>query len=110
MRDHPGTTGLTTGLGWVLSTHSIGVYGTEPLSGPAAVPHDLPEGTIVESAGSFVWGDPQVAVGALPMCSPDGDVLGDVTGEIYSVAFGRDGAPDRAVVACRTPEGGRAWA
>jgi acetyl-CoA C-acetyltransferase len=33
-----------------------------------------------------------------------------VTVETYSVAFGRNGAPERAVVACRTPEGRRAWA
>jgi hypothetical protein len=26
------------------------------------------------------------------------------------VSFGREGTPDRAVVACRTPEGRRAWA
>lgn len=34
LRDHPGTAGLTSGLGWYLSAQGIGVYGIEPLSGP----------------------------------------------------------------------------
>ena len=35
---------------------------------------------------------------------------GEVTVETYSVAYDRGGAPGRAVVACRTPDGRRAWA
>jgi acetyl-CoA C-acetyltransferase len=110
LRDHPGTTGLTTGLGWYVSTHSIGVYGTSPNVTGAVDPDHLPEGTVVESAAGFAWADPQAAVGSLPQCSPDADARGEVTVETYSVEFGRPGSPERAVVACRTLEGRRAWA
>jgi acetyl-CoA C-acetyltransferase len=110
LRDRPGTTGLVTGLGWYVSKHSIGLYGTEPPTGASTELDGLPEGTLVEGAAGFTWGDPQAAVGALPQCAPDSDAHGEVTVETYSVSFGRDGVPERAVVACRTPEGRRAWA
>jgi acetyl-CoA C-acetyltransferase len=64
----------------------------------------------VEEAGGFAWADPQAAVSALPQCVPDADAEGEVTVETYSVAYGRTGSPEKAVVACRTPEGRRAWA
>ncbi len=113
LRDDPGSLGFATGLGWYLSMHSIGVYGTEPASahrGPGDAVAGLPRETKVEAAGGFSWADPQVGIGALPQCAPDADAEGEVSVETYSVAFGRDGAPERAVVACRTPEGRRAWA
>ncbi len=110
LREEPGATGLTTGLGWYVSKHSIGVYGTSPNATGAVDPGLLPDGTVVESAAGFAWADPQVAVGALPQCSPDADAQGEVTVETYSVGFGRPGAPERAVVACRTLGGRRAWA
>jgi acetyl-CoA C-acetyltransferase len=110
LRADPGTTGLVTGLGWYLSTHSIGLYGTAP--GGAVDPGDraLPERTEVQGAGGFWWADPQIAVGALPQTSSDADAEGEVTVETYAVAHHRGGAPERAVVACRTPGGLRAWA
>jgi acetyl-CoA C-acetyltransferase len=109
LRAAPGTTGLATGLGWYVSKHSVGYYGTEPASKGGDVDR-LPSGTIVESAAGFSWADPQAAVGALPQCTPDADARGEVTVETYSVPFARNGAPERAVVACRTLEGRRAWA
>jgi acetyl-CoA C-acetyltransferase len=112
LRADPGSRGLVTGLGWYLTKHSVGVYGTEPQSGPApaGAGRPLPDGTVVAEAGGFVWADPQAAVGSLPQCSPDTDAQGEVTVETYSVSYDRGGSPDRAVVACRTPEGRRAWA
>ncbi len=110
LRQRPGTTGLTTGLGWYVSKHSIGIYGTSPNATGAVDPDALPEGTVVESAAGFAWADPQAAVGSLPQCASDADARGEVTVETYSVEFGRPGSPERAVVACRTPEGRRAWA
>jgi acetyl-CoA C-acetyltransferase len=65
---------------------------------------------VVEEAAGFAWADPQAAVGALPQCVPDADAEGEVTVETYSVAYGPTGTPERAVVACRTPAGRRAWA
>jgi acetyl-CoA C-acetyltransferase len=110
LRADPGSLGLVTGLGWYVTTHSVGIYGTEPRSGTADVGSRLPEGTGVEEAAGFAWAGPQAAVSALPQCVPDADAEGEVTVETYSVAYGRTGSPERAVVACRTPEGRRAWA
>jgi len=113
LRADPGSRGLVTGLGWYVTKHSVGVYGTEPPSGGAAAELEasgLPPGTVVEEAAGFAWADPQAAVGALPQCVPDADAEGEVTVETYSVAYGPTGTPERAVVACRTPAGRRAWA
>ena len=112
LRSEPGSTGLVTGLGWYVTKHSVGLYGTDPPAGHARDldPARLPVGTVVEEAGGFAWANPQAAVGALPQCVPDADASGEVTVETYSVAYGRTGSPERAVVACRTPEGRRAWA
>jgi hypothetical protein len=141
LRNDPGSFGLVTGLGWYMTKHSVGIYGTEPAGNrstskgtPSApslrtaepgpmwsaratgepnvskgVPF-VPEGSVVERAGGFSWADPQRAVLALPQCSTDADARGEVTVETYSVVYGRGGEPERAVVACRTPEGLRAWA
>ena len=38
----PGTTGLVTGLGWYVSEHSIGLYGTEPPTGAPTGPRPCP--------------------------------------------------------------------
>ncbi len=125
LRADPGSLGMVTGVGWYLTKHSIGIYGTEPPGsrpGPegtagestgttgTATPAGLPEGTETDQAGGFAWASPQRAVAALPQCSPDADAQGEVTVETYSVSYGRDGAPVGAVVACRTPDGRRAWA
>ena len=109
LRTDPGALGLVTGMGWYVTEHSIGVYGTAPGS-RAPTGTGLPDRTTVEEAAGFRWGDPQAAVGALPQCSSDADAVGEVTVETYSVAYERDGAPSRAVVACRTPDSRRAWA
>jgi acetyl-CoA C-acetyltransferase len=111
LRSDPGSRGLVTGLGWYVTKHSVGIYGTEPST--STVDADslrLPEGSVAEEAAGFAWANPQAAVGALPQCVPDADASGEVTVETYSVAYGRTGSPERAVVACRTPEGRRAWA
>ena len=110
LRAAPGTTALTTGLGWYLSTHSIGLYGTEPPTVTHGDNGGLADGTVTESAAGFAWADPQGAIGALPQSTPDADARGEVTVETYSVSFARTGSPERAVVACRTLEGRRAWA
>ena len=34
---------------------------------------------------------------------------GPVTVETYTVGYGRDGTPEGALAACRTPSGGRTW-
>ncbi len=111
LRSAPGSRGLVTGLGWYMTKHSVGIYGTEPGRPPGRTDRPaLPPDTVVAEAGGFGWADPQTAVGSLPQCSPDTDAQGEVTVETYSVSYDRGGSPERAVVACRTPEGRRAWA
>ena len=110
LRSAPGSIGLVTGVGWYMTKHSLGIYGTEPPPAPGADRPHLPDGVAVERAGGFSWADPQVAVSSLPQSASDADAAGEVTIETYSVAYGRDGDPFSAVVACRTPEGRRAWA
>jgi acetyl-CoA C-acetyltransferase len=112
LRNDPGSFGLATGLGWYMSKHSIGIYGTEPATRRSDANESSPagEGTEIHEAGGFAWADPQRAVSALPQCATDGSAQGEVTIETYSVTFTRSGVPERAVVACRTPEGRRSWA
>jgi len=110
LRADPGSLGFVSGLGWFMTEHSIGIYGTQPGPGPTLGEVDLPESTVVEEAGGFRWANPAAAVGQLPQCSSDADAVGEITVETYSVAYARDGAPSRAVVACRTVDGRRAWA
>jgi len=108
LRADPGSTGLVSGLGWYLTEHSIGLYGTEPPGG--SPPGAVPARTEVAEAAGFRWADPQAAVGSLPQCASDAGARGEVTVETYSVGYERDGEPGRAVVACRTPDGKRSWA
>lgn len=112
LREDPGALGLITGVGFYLSKHSLGLYGTDPgpVRGGGPETADLPEGTDVSDAGGFYLADPQRAVFALPQCAPDADAEGEVVVETYSVWCDRTGVPERAVVACRTPEDRRAWA
>jgi acetyl-CoA C-acetyltransferase len=107
LREDPGSLGMVTNVGLNMTEHSLGIYGTEPAAPGGAT---APENTEVEEAAGFRWVDPQSAVDALPQCSPDADAAGEVTVETYTVTYDRDGAPERAIVACRTPEGRRAWA
>jgi acetyl-CoA C-acetyltransferase len=110
LRAAPGSIGLVTGLGWYMTKHSLGIYGTEPAPAFGADGPGQPDGVSVERAGGFSWADPQAAVSALPQSASDADADGDVTIETYSVSYDRAGVPSGAVVACRTAEGRRAWA
>ncbi|HEX4244241.1 MAG TPA: hypothetical protein VHY77_01635, partial [Acidimicrobiales bacterium] len=109
LRADAGSLGLVTNIGTNMTMHSVGVYGTEPgVSGPGA--DVVAQNTEVTEAAGFRWADPQAAVDALPQCSPDSDAAGEVTVETYTVTYDRDGAAERAIVACKTPENRRAWA
>jgi acetyl-CoA C-acetyltransferase len=110
LRADPGSVGLVSGVGWCMTEHSLGVYGTRPGPDPSGVGGGLPELTAVEEAGGYRWANPTRAVSILPQCSPDAEAKGEVTVETYSVVYERDGTPSRAIVACRTVDGRRAWA
>ena len=92
LRRDPGTLGLVTSLGWYITKHAIGVYGTEP----------SPSGHRVAR--------PQEAIDALPRCEFVAEHEGDVTVESYTVMHERDGTPSLGIVACRLPDARRAWA
>jgi acetyl-CoA C-acetyltransferase len=110
LRADPGSVGLVSGIGWCMTEHSFGVYGTRPGTDRGRPVVDLPDLTAVEEAGGYRWANPSAAVGILPQCSPDAEAKGEITVETYSVVYERDGTPSRAIVACRTVDGRRAWA
>ena len=88
---NPGRRGLITANGGYLTKHSFGVYGTEP---PA----------------EFRWEDMQSEVDREP--TRDGLVEWEGVGtvEAWTTPFDRDGQPERAFLAVRTPDGARALA
>ncbi|OBI16314.1 acetyl-CoA acetyltransferase [Mycobacterium sp. E2327] len=88
---NPGRRGLITGNGGYLTKHSFGVYSTEP---PA----------------SFRWEDAQPDVDREP--TREGLVEWDGVGtvEAWTTPFDRDGQPEKAFVAVRTPDGARTLA
>jgi acetyl-CoA C-acetyltransferase len=85
---------LVTGLGWYATKHSLGVYASRP-----------PE----VGDGPFAWRDVQPEVDALPQSTVDEAATGAVRVETYTVAFDREGVPERGIVACRTAADARAW-
>ena len=91
LRADPGSRGLVSANGGYLTKHAFGVYSSEPPPRP------------------FRAEDPQDEVDRLPRTEAVEDHEGPVTVEAYTVMHDRDGAPDNAVVACRTPDGGRTW-
>jgi len=88
---NPGRRALITANGGYLTKHSFGVYSTEP---PA----------------EFRWEDVQSAVDREP--TRDGLVEWEGVGtvEAWTTPFNRDGQPENAFVAVRTPDGSRTLA
>ena len=92
LRRDPGSVGLVTALGWYATKHSIGVYSTRPPNRPFGHAHPQEEVNMTPSRP------------ALPEHS------GPVSLESWTVMHERDGEPSLGIVACLSPEGGRAWA
>lgn len=88
---NPGRRGLITANGGYLTKHSFGVYSAEP-------------------PGRFCWEDVQPAVDREP--TRDGLVQWEGVGtvEAWTTPFDREGRPEKAFVAVRTPDGSRALA
>jgi len=88
---NPGRRGLITANGGYLTKHSFGVYSTEP---PA----------------EFRWEDVQPAVDREP--TRDGLVEWEGVGtvEAWTTPFDREGLPEKAFLAVRTPDGSRTLA
>jgi acetyl-CoA C-acetyltransferase len=88
----PGTVGLISANGGYLTKHSFGVYGTRP------------------PTGDFRWEDVQSSVDAEPTRVAEEQWVGIGTVETWTTPFTRDGVPEKAFVAVRTPENTRALA
>ncbi|HEY9306129.1 MAG TPA: hypothetical protein VIO95_17720, partial [Mycobacterium sp.] len=89
---NPGRRGLITANGGYLTKHSFGVYGTEP---PTA---------------EFRWEDVQSAVDREPTREAAVEWEGVGTVEAWTTPFDRDGQPEKAFVAVRTPDDRRTLA
>ena len=83
LRAQPGTFGLVTALGWYMTKHAAGVYGTEP----PAVPWNAAACDETQRQVDRTTGVPVVTV-------PHGS--GRV--ETYTIVYGRDGACERGTV------------
>jgi acetyl-CoA C-acetyltransferase len=90
LRDAPATKGLITANGGYITKHAFGVYSATPPSKP------------------FRHEDLQSQVDALPKREVVMDYVGQATVEAYCVMYGAEGL-DKAFVACRLPDGRRAW-
>jgi acetyl-CoA C-acetyltransferase len=89
---NPGRRGLITANGGYLTKHSFGVYGTEP---PLA---------------EFRWEDTQSEVDREPIRTPAVEWEGVGTVESWTTPFDRDGRPEKAFLAVRTPDDRRTLA
>ena len=89
LRENPGSYGLVTANSGYLTKHAMGVYRTEP------------------PAGGFRRLDVQAEVDAEPTTPALVSYEGVATAESWTVVYGRDGEPERAFLAARTPTGER---
>jgi acetyl-CoA C-acetyltransferase len=92
LRSEPASLGLVHALGWNMTKHAAAVYGGTP----------PPKGW--RRAGGS---DLQAWVDALPRPAIADAPSGPATIETYTVAHGRDGGPERAVVVGRLDDGRR---
>jgi acetyl-CoA C-acetyltransferase len=92
LRANPGTRGLITANGGYLTKHSFGVYSTTP------------------PTETFRWENVQGAVDREPTRTALVEWEGTGTVESWTVPFDREGRPEKAFIAVRTPDGERTWA
>jgi acetyl-CoA C-acetyltransferase len=90
LRGDPGSYGVVSGVGMHMQKHAYGVWSTEP--------------------GAGVVGDPPRYAAPAEPVGIVGSPLGRATVATYSVLHGRDGAPERALLICDVPGGGRCYA
>lgn len=93
LRDNPGDKGLVTGNGWYLTKHSAAVLSSAPKTGA------LPGSRLLDKLPSADMPTAPIAVADAP--------TGEGVIETYTVAYGRDGKPDRGIVLGRTTGGQR---
>jgi acetyl-CoA C-acetyltransferase len=91
-RREPGSVALTSALGWYVTKHSLAMLSTTP----------NPRG--------YGWQSVQDEVDALPKRAVAEGYEGPVTLETATVAYDREGEPEKVLAAVLTPEGARGWA
>ena len=91
LRLNPSCRGLITANGGYLTKHSFGVYSATP------------------PTEAFRWEDVQAAVDREPTRTALIEWEGTGTVESWTTPFGRDGLPEKAFLAVRTPDGSRTW-
>ena len=90
LRDDPGSLGVVSGVGMHMQKHAYGVWSTDP--GAGVVTDPAPYAAVEKPVG--IVGSPS----------------GPATVATYSVLHGRDGGPERALLVCDLPAGGRCYA
>ena len=98
LRADPGSYGVVSGVGMHMQKHAFGVWSTTPPSGATAGKEPAAGAGTVRPAS----GTERVGIVASPS--------GPATVAAYTVLHGRDGAPERAVLVCDLPAGGRCYA
>ncbi len=92
LREDPGSHGLCTANGRVLSKEALGLYsGIQP-----SVP--------------FSVSQPQAVVDRSPRRALIESFVGSARVEAATVKFDREGTPARGIAACRLADGARTWA
>ncbi len=92
MRATPGSIGLVTANGGLLTKHALCIYSTTPPDKP------------------FAWANLQKEVDAMPRRDVAIDHDGGATVESYVVMYDAAGAPEKAHTACLLDDGRRTWA
>jgi acetyl-CoA C-acetyltransferase len=92
LRADPGSNGVVSGVGMHMQKHAYGVWSTTP-----GIPLRYASGGTVPIP---------VGPGVPIVASPEGTAMVAT----YSVLHGRDGEPERALLICDLPEGGRCYA
>ncbi|MDD9903167.1 MAG: acetyl-CoA acetyltransferase [Rhodospirillaceae bacterium] len=92
MRDKPGSIGLVTANGGLLTKHALCIYSTTPPEKP------------------FAWANLQAEVDAMPRRDVAVDHDGSATVESYVVMYDAAGSPEKAHAACLLDDGRRTWA
>ena len=92
LREDRGALGLTTAVGWYLTKHAVGLFGT---AAPAA---------------PFAAVNVQAQVDATPRRAGAAGIAGAATGETCSILYGRDGSPTVGTITALLDDGRRAIA
>jgi acetyl-CoA C-acetyltransferase len=95
LRRDRGALGLVTGVGWYLTKHSAGIYGSEPPPKPR--PRREPA-------------EYQSEIDARLHPAVEEKPAGEATIETYTVLHDREGAPETGLVVGRLANGARFWA